>query len=300
MILGVDVSDYQGSPVWTAAAGTISFAWLKATEGTNYTARQFAANKAGCAAAGIKWGAYHFASGTDPVAEARHFLAAGVTGGGLPPVLDAEKSGITSDWCLSFLTTVEQATGVTPMFYGETWLVNHDQRLARFPLWYPNYPTNNQNPRPENLTRPPAPSPWTAYVAWQYTDKGTVPGIAGAVDMNVADPAWFASLTAPPAPPTSSTMESPVIASAQNADGRLEAFEGELDGRVRHRWQVAPNGTWSDWVDLGAPTGTCARGLSAARNADGRLEVFAVAADYSVSHAWQTAPNSGWSGWVAL
>ena len=104
---------------------------------------------------------------------------------------------------------------------------------------------------------------------------------------------------APPAPqPTS--VEDNMIATGQNADGRLETFEGQVDGRIRHKWQIAPNATWSDWVDMGAPAGTCARGLSVGRNADGRLELFAIAADYSVTHCWQIAPNATWAPWTVL
>ena len=33
----------------------------------------------------------------------------------------------------------------------------------------------------------------------------------------------------------------------RNADGRLEVFVQRSDGRLWHRWQVAPNSSWSAW-----------------------------------------------------
>jgi GH25 family lysozyme M1 (1,4-beta-N-acetylmuramidase) len=50
-------------------------------------------------------------------------------------------------------------------------------RFKTWPLWLASYQT--QTPTP--------PKPWTSFVAWQYSSKGTVAGVSGAVDMNRTD-----------------------------------------------------------------------------------------------------------------
>src|SRR5437867_1330928 len=58
---GIDVSHYQGAINWDdVASGGISFAYIKATEGTNFVDPLFAQNWAGAEAAGLRRGAYHF------------------------------------------------------------------------------------------------------------------------------------------------------------------------------------------------------------------------------------------------
>jgi hypothetical protein len=94
----------------------------------------------------------------------------------------------------------------------------------------------------------------------------------------------------------------------RNADGRLEIFAGGEDDAVWQKWQVAPNGGWTDaWQSMGHRPfrgDFDTRGLvqlAVGRNQDGRQELFAVwglAEDSgAVYQNWQLAPNGGWSGW---
>src|SRR5213593_1282978 len=87
------------------------------------------------------------------------------------------------------------------------------------------------------------------------------------------------------------------IATARNADGRLEIFARGTDNALWHKWQTALNNGWSRWSALG---GVITSDSVTAQNADGRLEVFVRGTDNAVWHKWQTAPNNGWSGWVSL
>ena len=58
---GIDVSHYSGDIDWTTVQGTgVDFAFAKATEGTDFTDPQFAANWAGMQDAGVVRGAYHY------------------------------------------------------------------------------------------------------------------------------------------------------------------------------------------------------------------------------------------------
>ena len=78
-------------------------------------------------AAGITFGAYHFARPDlhpfDPVPEADHFVdTAQLAPGNILPVLDLERSGDLSpaeltDWVLGWLGRVTERTGVRPMVY---------------------------------------------------------------------------------------------------------------------------------------------------------------------------------------
>lgn len=191
--VGVDVASYQhpnGQPIdWSqvASAGQ-RFVFAKATEGVSYTNPYFASDRSQALASGLGVGAYDFANpADDPAAEARYFLS--VTGtaaqrGTLPPVLDLEQTAgrtpaqVTS-WALTWLSTVQAATGRTPIVYSYPYFLRYsitpDTRLAQYPLWIASY---------SGTSSPPVPAPWTTWLFWQYTDQGSVPGIAGSVDQS--------------------------------------------------------------------------------------------------------------------
>ncbi len=98
----------------------------------------------------------------------------------------------------------------------------------------------------------------------------------------------------------------------QNLDGRLEVFSAgskdqasstvPVDLALWHRWQLAPNGGWSEWASLGtAPNAIYFFSHVARNNADGRLEVFVSGPDYRPWHTWQLAPGKNdWSTWSSL
>ena len=90
------------------------------------------------------------------------------------------------------------------------------------------------------------------------------------------------------------------IATAPNADGRLEMFAVGRNGRSYSSWQTSPNGTWTGWSPLGGGVLPAGAPISVGRNADGRLEMFAVAANGRSYSSWQTSPNGNWTGWSLL
>ena len=90
----------------------------------------------------------------------------------------------------------------------------------------------------------------------------------------------------------------PVV--GKNADGRLEVFQVDNAGELRHRWQKEPHGDWSAWSDLG---GTFFPDIAVASNGGGQLEVFAVnRTDSSVNRIYQTFTEGGvqWSSWLGF
>ena len=193
---GIDVSHWQGTINWplVAKAGK-QFAFLKASDSTDYRDPTYAANRSNARAAGLVVGAYHFARPDatlgDAVAEADLFVdAAAPATGDLPPVLDLETSGGLSvtdlqAWVQAFMDRVHESTGirgaiyVSPSFWSKymgntaTFALNGYQVL-----WIAHWTTASQPTMPASNW---AGEGWTF---WQYTSDGTVPGISGRVDLD--------------------------------------------------------------------------------------------------------------------
>src|SRR5690242_2604799 len=100
-LLGIDVSNYQGSINWGSVAGCgPKYAFAKASEGVSYHDPYYAGNMNGGKAAGLQMGAYHFAhpASNCPDAEADYFWAyAGgkivADGESIYPMVDFESFG---------------------------------------------------------------------------------------------------------------------------------------------------------------------------------------------------------------
>ncbi|MGG3662510.1 GH25 family lysozyme [Bacillus gobiensis] len=179
---GIDVSHWQGDIDWgKVAADGISFAFLKATEGTRYVDPTLYKNADGARSAGIKVGAYHFArfgSKEEAQAEANHFLnTAKKTILSYPLVLDLEinqkkvsKSDLT-DAAVFFLEELEKSGNFAMLYTGKSFLESalDETKLEPYAKWIARY--NNELGRAADI--------------WQYSSKGKVNGIQGNVDMNL-------------------------------------------------------------------------------------------------------------------
>jgi acylphosphatase len=87
----------------------------------------------------------------------------------------------------------------------------------------------------------------------------------------------------------------------ENSDGRLEVFMAGSNNALWHIWQVAPNGTWSNWASLGnPPTANVQSAPSVRKNKDGRLEAFNICSDGALWHIWQITPGGVWGSWNSL
>ena len=186
---GIDVASHQGAVAWQqVAASGVAFAITKATQGTGYLNPTFATNWLGIKSAGIIRGAYHYAEPAEngPDVEAKYFVdqvkRLGLEAGDLL-ALDYEPPGakveIAAAWMLGWMERVERATDVRPLLYTGSWVIDRDKLqgatdLAAYPLWLASY----------RDTMPAAPAPWTEIAVWQYSDRGSVPGITGDVDLN--------------------------------------------------------------------------------------------------------------------
>jgi lysozyme len=184
--LGIDASHHQGAIDWQAVAGDgISFAYLKATEGTSYTDPTFARHRAEALDLGLRVGGYHYfqlcSSGAE---QAAHFAAVVGdlrAGNLLPGAVDLELAGSCStppprDVLLTevrtFLDEVEAATGKRPVVY-------------LFPELEARYGFADELDDHRQWVRSLDGRPDRPWWIWQRTDSGTVSGIAGPVDVNV-------------------------------------------------------------------------------------------------------------------
>lgn len=184
-IEAIDVSQYQQNINWAAVDRPIAIIKMSGGDSGLYTDSKANANYYGAKAAGKALGMYHFAGGGNPENEADFFIAA------CSPleendvlVLDWEiEHADPVDWCTRFVNRVHDRTGVWPLFYTNGARLNqYDWSPVRnncgtWVAWYGQDPEGNL----------PISGP---YVMHQYTSDGSVPGIAGRVDLD----AWFGSV----------------------------------------------------------------------------------------------------------
>jgi lysozyme len=184
---GIDVSNHQGGIDWNAVRRDgIRFAYIKATEGGDFTDAYFAANWAGAAAAGVDRGAYHYFTLCTPGAtQAANFLRALPPDGHgeLAPAVDLELAGncrqrpdraMVDRELTTFLSLVEAQTHMpTVLYVGEDFAERYPATsLLHRPRW-----------RLRFLRRPHG-----DWVAWQVDGLAHVNGIHGKVDLDVLRP----------------------------------------------------------------------------------------------------------------
>lgn len=184
---GIDVSVWQGSVDWSAAAHTIAYAFCKSSQGVGGVDPTFTpARVHALRQAGIPFGPYHYAdnSSTDGFAEAEHAIATAKAAGwdpgrDMPLVLDIEsgvggRAGVR--FVRRFVKRYRQLTDHRPIVYtGSFWrdALGNPWVLHRCPLWLAAY-TSSWSPW--------LPHPWKKPFFWQYTDAFDCPGVGGPCD----------------------------------------------------------------------------------------------------------------------
>lgn len=165
----IDISHHNGNvDLVQAAADGIAGVIHKATQGTGFTDPAYIDNQQKATDAGLMWGAYHFATGSDAVAQADHFLDVVSPGDQTLIVLDFEKNeqgtSMTLDGARAFVNRINDQVGRFPGLYGGAYLKqllgkNQDPVLAQCWLWLSQFgPT------------PVVPANWQSFTMWQYTD----------------------------------------------------------------------------------------------------------------------------------
>lgn len=192
---GIDVSHHQEAIGWKSVRSAgMQFAYIKATEGVDFTDPRFDANYPAAYYAGVIRGAYHFArpdiSGGAAQADFlyRNGGAWSADSRTLPAALDIEYNthgatcyGLSQaqmrDWIADFLNRYYQHTGRYAVIYTTTaWWKTCTGNYAGFanhhPLWLARYASS-----PGAL-----PAGWRFQTFWQYTSSGKVSGVSSRVD----------------------------------------------------------------------------------------------------------------------
>lgn len=196
---GIDVSEYQKMINWSAVKSTgIDFAIIRVgyrgwgSSGTLVEDRYFSTNIQQATRVGMDIGFYFFTQATT-VAEARQeaqytlsLLSKYNVPVKYPIAIDTERTPVgtgradglskqtRTDIVIAFCEEIKSA-GYKPMIYAnKNWLLNdlEVQRLTGYDVWLAHYTTSTDYQYP--------------YTIWQYTSSGSVSGIVGNVDMNVA------------------------------------------------------------------------------------------------------------------
>lgn len=190
-IQGIDVSHWQENIDWSKVyeAG-YRFAFVKATEGVGWVDPNFVINMVNGRNAGLLMGAYHFARpdlGNTAQDEALYFISVAgnyLKSGWLRPALDLEVGSALgkealSKWVEEWMETVKKETGVEPIIYVHSNYASNylNVSLAKYNLWIAHW-TYDINVAPNTGI-------WSSWDFWQYSDKGSVPGISGTVDLDL-------------------------------------------------------------------------------------------------------------------
>lgn len=194
---GIDVSAHNGEIDYSKLRGDgVRFAYVKATEGTDFVDKRFVANATGMSQAGIAMGAYHFFRfDKDGEMQAWNFLNA-LKGRrmALPPAIDVEEWGNADapgtrrvQRELRKMVTLMQQEGYEPIIYTNKKGYNRyvRDRFDDIPLWICSF------------TDPPLDDSNVPWAVWQYSHRGNVAGIRGPVDCNTIHPSHslFSRLT---------------------------------------------------------------------------------------------------------
>ena len=186
-VVGIDVSEYQGHIHWDKvktieSTFPIQFAFMRATAGKDKVDTQFGRNWTESKKNKLLRGAYHFYRPNENSLDQAAFFINTVTlhKGDFPPILDIEsipknqpmdslKSGLRR-----WLTKVDQHYGIKPIIYtNERYYKDYlKDDFSDFQFWIANY----------NFFVETIQDDW---LFWQFTEKATIDGIDGNVDVNI-------------------------------------------------------------------------------------------------------------------
>lgn len=188
-LLGIDVSSYQGKPNWNKVAKKVKVAILRIHQKTGIDT-SFEYNYKGCTDNKILVGVYKY-SYAKTVAEAEREADAVLSVLNkrhldFPVFYDLEwseqrklgKTAITKI-TKAFLNKISKAGYKPGIYCNMDWHKNVlDTKTLNYDYWLAAYPSNDNGSVQERL-KP------SVGIGWQYSNKGSVDGISGNVDMNM-------------------------------------------------------------------------------------------------------------------
>lgn len=185
--VGLDVSEYQGKINWSEVDSLekqyrIDFVFVRATVGNDRLDRKFKENWLGAKKQKRIRGAYHYyRPNENSLEQAELFIkTVSLQKGDLPPVLDIEKLPENQSverlklGLRRWLKSVEAHYKVKPIIYtGESYYDDFlKEEFSDYLFWIANY----------NFYREKMDEDW---LFWQFTEKASVSGIKGNVDVNI-------------------------------------------------------------------------------------------------------------------
>jgi lysozyme len=185
--IGIDISEYQGEVLWNELETIdndfpIHFVFIRATVGCDRLDRKFKDNWIAAKEKRLIRGAYHYYRPNENSLEQADLFIKTVhlKKGDLPPVVDIERLPENQSMerlklgLRRWLETIEAHYKVRPIIYtGEKYYDDFlKKEFSDYLFWIANY----------NFYRVNIEDDW---LFWQFTEKATVPGIKGNVDVNI-------------------------------------------------------------------------------------------------------------------
>lgn len=183
---GIDISHHQGDIDFEKLKGNIDFAMVRTSYGSFYEDRKYKQNIKGLEKINVPYGLYHFSYATD-VETAKKEASSFINliknyNPTYPVVIDIEYSDRTADVRKDtlvdianvFCKMVEEA-GYYAMIYANLDYFNNKLNsnvLDRYDKWLAQWTSKPTYNKPFGI--------------WQYSSKGSVPGINGNVDLNIS------------------------------------------------------------------------------------------------------------------
>lgn len=183
---GIDISEYQGDIDFNLLKGNIDFAIVRTSIGNFREDRKYKQNINGLESIGIPYGVYHYSYATNENEardEASKFINIIRNYKPLyPAVIDLESNSVNKNVSKSELNLIAQAfcealeeAGYYAMIYSnKNFLENvlNESILDKYDKWLAEWTNNPTYSKPFGI--------------WQYTSKGSVSGIKGNVDKDIA------------------------------------------------------------------------------------------------------------------
>lgn len=193
---GGDVSRWQGTIDWGAARTALGIPLIKATGGDGglYVDSRYAANVAGARTAG-KIGHYHFNGPQDGSTQADWMSTHLVDyHPGDAIIYDAEGVNLSVVRAYQFLVRMHQLRPDADLYVYTSASFTRTLNWAAVEqlgvkLWVAQYWLDY------SANHNPTPGFWPSWAIWQYTDRGRVPGISGAVDLDLIKTSAWGSTT---------------------------------------------------------------------------------------------------------
>lgn len=197
----VDCSRHNGEVDWVRAheEGDVQEVVIRSTLGSVGVDDHYARNRLGVISAGIpRRGVYHYVI-TGTTAKAQYDNILRVTDGdfgNLKITVDVERTAAERKMTVPFpklwytntlhdlCYMLRDRVPAGVRIYSNKWeieaITTQPAWMADFDLWVAGYPIDPNN----TGYKPLIPLPWRAYILWQYSSTGRVPGFAGNVDLS--------------------------------------------------------------------------------------------------------------------